>query len=164
MARVRRHVPGPEQMNHDRAGLKPLLQSRRGKSPKETPTSALSVIQAVWFQLLSCVVNYRALCALAYREYGPRGVQENLECGGLFAARDLIHHSSRKGKSYEQYHLYGRLSRCHHRSLVVFWTALGKTELSVKSVNPQKFIWHLAKCVRQDCMREIVSSGFSELK
>jgi len=39
-------------------------------------------------------------------------------------ARDLILHSSRKGKSHEQHHLYRRPGRCHHRGLVVFWTTL----------------------------------------
>src|ERR1035437_5107922 len=124
MAGSRLPVPEPEQMNHDHVGLKPLLQSRRGKSLKETPTSSWSVIQTLWFQLLFCAVNYRALCAVAYREHWPRGVQQNLVCSRLFAARYLILHSSRKGKSYEQYHLYRRLGCCHHRSLVVFWAAL----------------------------------------
>ena len=97
MAAVRLHVPEPEPMNHDRAGLKPLLQCRQGKSLKETLTLNVSVIQAWWFQLLFSAVNYRALCALAYRENWPRGVKEDLGCGGLSAAHDSILHSSRKG-------------------------------------------------------------------
>ena len=115
-------------MNHDRAGLKPLLQCRQGKSLKETLVLNMSLIQTLWFQLLFCAVNYRVLCALAYRAYWPRGVQEDLGCSGLVAAHDLILHSSRKGKSYEQHHLHRRPGCCHHRGLGVFWTALKLTE------------------------------------
>ena len=77
MAAVRFHVPELEPMNHDRVGLKPLLQCRQGKSLKETLTLNVSVIQAWWFQLLFSAVNYRALCALAYRTYWSGGVKKN---------------------------------------------------------------------------------------